>query len=565
MTKKAAWTVMVYLAGDNNLTTECMFALTEMKQAAVGNQLNVIAQFDPSDPQLPTHRYEIKRRGKKKSFRHDIIDRACWYGSNREVRFTKESSKAEALAVKRKWERDHHCAALDEANLTGSLEQEEVITDDTDTGSPVTLYNFISFCLEHYPADHYLVVLSGHAGGTERDYLMKDESSAGSLTFNELKNVFQRVKEELGRPIDILGMDNCLMSMAEICYELRGLAEIVIGCESFSPASGWPYREVLETLANDFTSPKLPPGQSLLEETAKAIVKEYVNYYSNYWLAGLSVTQSALNIAKVETLHRLIDGLARLMEQQLIKEWEETRVNDSARCGRQFHDALLLAHWEAQSYNGEQFVDLFDFCDCLEARLRTGPIADQCRKVKEFICKEFVLTSCYSGAAYQYSYGVSLYFPWSHVAPSYWNLEFNQQSDCKGWGNFLKTYTVLTRRLPRGMDADSKLAKAISGTIEDTVIAVRMSEERMSDERMSDERMSDERMSDERMSDERMSDERMSEERMVVARMLDERTNSGVTRNRVYSMRNPPTVFFPDDCIRKRRSNLATQEMLLVR
>jgi hypothetical protein len=92
-----------------------------------------------------------------------------------------------------------------------------------------------------------------------------------------------------------------------------------------------------------------------------------------------------------------------------------------------------------------------------------------------------------------------------------------------------------------------------------------MSDERMSDERMSDERMSDERMSDERMSDERMSDERMSEERMVVARMLDERMNSGVTRNRVYSMRNPPTVFFPDDCIRKRRSNLATQERLLVR
>jgi hypothetical protein len=98
---------------------------------------------------------------------------------------------------------------------------------------------------------------------------MKDESSAGSLTFNELKNVFQRVRDELGRPIDILGMDNCLMSMAEICYELRGLAEIVVGCESFSPASGWPYREVLERLANDFVSPNLQPQQSLLEEAAK--------------------------------------------------------------------------------------------------------------------------------------------------------------------------------------------------------------------------------------------------------------------------------------------------------
>ncbi|HSD45445.1 MAG TPA: clostripain-related cysteine peptidase [Pyrinomonadaceae bacterium] len=575
MAKKAAWTVIVYLAGDNNLTTECMFALTEMKAAALGNNINVIAQFDPSDPYLPTHRYEIKRRGKNQCFRHDIIDRACYGASIGEPRFTVESKLADALAVKRKWERDHHCTALDDASLMGTPEAETIITDETDTGSPVMLYNFISFCLQKYKADHYLVVLSGHAGGTERDYLMKDESSAGSLTFNELKNVFQRVKDDLGRPIDILGMDNCLMSMAEICYELRGLAKVVVGCESFSPASGWPYREVLERLAKDFVKPKLARGQSIAEAAATAIVNEYVNYYAAYWLAGLSVTQSALNIGRVEKLHELIDRLAKLMERELIQEWKDTCANGRTARVRKFHDALLLAHWEAQSYNGEQFVDLFDFCDCLQVRLGRGDIAEQCRELKEFISKEFVLTSCYSGAAYQYSYGVSLYFPWSHVAPSYWNLDFNRVSDCKGWGSFLRTYTLLTRRPPRGVETNSRLAKALNGTIEDAMISVRMSDERMSDERMSDERMSDERMSDERMSDERMSDERMSDERMSDERMsdermsdermLDERMQSGLARSRVHSMRNPPNVFFPDQCIRNRRSHRETQERLRLR
>ena len=109
-----------------------------------------------------------------------------------------------------------------------------------------------------------MVVLSGHAAGTERDYLLKDESSARSLTFNELKQVFKRVKKDLrGKLIDIVGMDNCLMSMAEICYELRGLAEVVVGCESFSPTSGWPYRQILERLSRDFVSPQLPEGQSV--------------------------------------------------------------------------------------------------------------------------------------------------------------------------------------------------------------------------------------------------------------------------------------------------------------
>lgn len=538
MVDKAAWTVMVYLAGDNNLTTECMFALAEMKQADLGQRINVIAQFDPSDPYLPTHRYHIQRCGKKQSFHHDIIDRACYVNAKHEVKFKHESSCAEYLASQREQMRDYRTPAWNDANLTGSPDEEAVITDDTDSGSPITLYNFISFCIENYEAEHYLVVLSGHAGGTERDYLMRDDSSSGSLTFNELKKVFTRVRDDLKRPIDIIGMDNCLMSMAEICYELRGLAEIVVGCESFSPASGWPYREVLERLAKDFVKPCLRPEQSVVEAAARAIVKEYVNYYSNYWMAGLSVTQSALNICKVEKLHELIDGLATVMEQTLSAEWEEERAGSMA--GRPFNDALLLAHWEAQSYNGEQFVDLYDLCDCLQARLGDGLIAGHCEAVKEFIATEFVLRSCYSGAAYQYSYGVSLYFPWSHVAPSYWNLDFVKESKGRGWGDFLRTYTLLTRRAPRGLDAESKLAKEMDVSIEESVISVRMGPDRMGPDRMGPDRMGPDRMGPDRM-------------------------NSGIARNYIHSMRNPPNLFFPDDCIRKGRSAVRTQEMLRLR
>ena len=38
-----------------------------------------------------------------------------------------------------------------------------------------------------------MAVLSGHAGGIETDYLLKDESSKGSLTFNEMKQVFREL------------------------------------------------------------------------------------------------------------------------------------------------------------------------------------------------------------------------------------------------------------------------------------------------------------------------------------------------------------------------------------
>lgn len=508
---------MVYLAGDNNLTSECMFALTEMKKAALGKEVNVIAQFDPSDPYLPTHRYELSKD--RADLYSDIFDCARYDKDNKEVKFEKESSKANDLAHQRKSVRGGMQAALDKTRLTAS-ESDEIITDDTDTGSPIPLYNFLSFCIEEYPADRYVVVLSGHAAGTERDYLLKDESSARSLTFNELKQVFTRVRDEdlEGKRIDILGMDNCLMSMAEICYELKGLAEVVIACESYSPTSGWPYRQILDRLDRDFVNPTLPENSSVTEEAAKAIVDEYVNYYSAYWLAGLSVTQSALNVSKVEKLWEEINKLASAMEKALVDESEDRKVALKPAKERGFANSLLLAHWEAQSYNGEQYVDLYDLCECLANRVDSEPVITQCRVLKEFIQNEFVLKSCYCGAAYQYSYGVSIYFPWAQVAPSYWNLDFvGGRERVGGWGSFLEVYTALTRRQPRGRKSED-VAKA------NTAYASAVDN----------------------------ADYRIMYDRM------------GAYRNRVYSMRNPPDMFLENPYVSDSQVAIKGQKFLRV-
>ena len=525
--KKAVWTVMVYLAGDNNLSEECVFALTEMKKVTPSEKINVIAQFDPMDDFLPTHRYEINGQGAKSPLIDDIFDEAAFSKKTGEVHFKKESKQANALATARlKHQKETKSKLSDRDRVLGDpIPEDDEITNDTDTGSPITLYNFLSFCIQQYPADHYMVVLSGHAGGTERDYLLKDQSSAGSLTFNELKQAFKQLQTDLkGHPLDILGMDNCLMSMGEICYELRGLVQTIVGCESYSPASGWPYRQILERLTKDFAISELPRGRSVPVEFAKAIVEEYVNYYSDYWLGGMSVAQSALDVSKVKKLREHVDKLAKVLEHELKKE--DDNNTEKRNKINPFQDALVLAHWEAQSYNGELFVDLYDFCDCLERRLHSGPIAKRCKEVKSFISSEFVLRSCYSGAVYQFSHGVSMYFPWSEVMKSYENLDFIQDSDGEGWGRFLDTYTNLTRREPRGIHGSAKLSEANSSLAQKV--------RKTSDRKTSDRKTSDRKTSD----------------------------RSAAGGNEIHSMRNPPVVFFPQDCISDHKGMVVGQERL---
>jgi pentapeptide MXKDX repeat protein len=584
--QKAIWTVMVYLAGDNNLTSECLFALTEMKKARPGTKINVIAQFDPRDDYLPTRRYHINRNGEDSALADDIIDEARFNRSTEEVAFKHESQLAKALALRRTRTSAHVKEILaDVADLSTLSFVEEDTSDDTDTGSPSTLYNFLSYCIQAYPAEHYMAVLSGHAGGVETDYLLKDESSKASLTFNEMKQVFRELRRDLnGKAIDIVGMDNCLMSMGEICYELRNHVDVVVGCESFSPASGWPYRQIIKRLRKDFVDEEASRRDSFVPEAAKGIVEEYVNYYSPYWLSGMSVAQSALDVRNVEELRLRLNDLGDAMEDELRRE------HCDRTSGQSFKDKLVLAHWETQSFNGERFVDIYDFCCCLEERNPPEAVERRCREMRRFITEEFVLKSCYSGAAYQYSYGVSIYFPWAQVLAKYQNLDFVTKSHGRGWLSFLKTYTQLTRREPRGLADYRKHARVESSSTpsehrmtedrmtedrmtedrmtedrmtedrmtEDRMTEDRMTEDRMTEDRMTEDRMTEDRMTEDRMTEDRMTEDRMTEDRMTEDRMTEDRmTEDRMTEdrmmtteaNRISSMRNPPVIFLPAECV----------------
>jgi hypothetical protein len=457
--KKDAWTIMIYMAGDNNLTDECVYSLMEMKKVDLGQSVNVIAQFDPRDDYLPTHRYRITHNQAHGSLIKDRSDTAPFENESLRAKRNasiREKAKEAAQEAAARIAAEEASKELSKSVRRGAppptiilpVADDDVRTDETDTGSPVTLYNFMSACINQFPAEHYMVVLNGHGAGTGRDFLLKDDSPTGSLTMNELKLAFEELQPELNdqgkQAIDILGMDVCLMSMAEICFELKGLAEIIVGCESYSPASGWPYFNILDRLRKDFSKPAQKDAPS---QFAKAIVEEYVSFYSDYWLGGLSVDQSALDMRRADDLRQQINLVGDALADKLEKK--------DAQEAEAFKRALILAHWEAQSYNGELFVDFADFCDCVIKYCDDENIRMLCAQAASFVRNEFVLKSCYSGPMYQYSNGVSIYFPWSKVEDNYSNLDFVKASEGRGWARFIKSATELTRREVRTVKTEA--------------------------------------------------------------------------------------------------------------
>jgi cysteine peptidase C11 family protein len=453
------WTIMVYLAGNNNLVEEMVFALREIYRIGSREDFDVIVQFDTGGPprlfQIPPNNERVLQEGKKlehlartvletpEERRKNIVRK--FVAEVLEEARTREDQDLEKLGKKTRKERD--------LRPTSQI-----------------LAEFLIDCFKKSDSESYMVILSGHGSGAVGDFLGGDTPTS-RLGIRDLSAVFESVKKELGgsfnkkERIDILGMDSCLMSMAEVAFEVHEYVDFMIGAEGFERNTGWPYARLLEILMAS-----AEPLSIEAPDLAKAIVRDYVEYYENYTLADLSTDISALNLHELRgNLVPKINALGKLMRARIEKS--------DSRYPNPIRDAILLSHWEAQSYKDEQYTDLWDFCDVLMTRCgadekgefkRDGKgtivsgmdpeLANTCLAVRDAIYRGpdagAVILSGYCGGSFQYSHGLSVYFPWAKIKDAegtpdlaaYSNLTFAKETY---WNEFLETYVRQTQRVPR--------------------------------------------------------------------------------------------------------------------
>ncbi|MFA6411806.1 MAG: clostripain-related cysteine peptidase [Syntrophales bacterium] len=392
---KAKWTVMVYMAGDNNLDGAALRDIEEMAQAGSTTDVNVLVQLDRLEDKK-TRRFRITKGGG--------YDRDC-------------------------------------------LET----FGETNTGDPKVLEDFLKWSVERYPAERYFLILWNHGSGwweearsramdpnssdvksrrsgsrvslfrhnpdapgysTHRSICYDDTSGGDALDNRELKDVLARACTAIGKKIDILGMDACLMTMVEIAWQLRDSVEILVGSEIEEPNDGWPYAEILKFLTE---KPK-----SKTHIVAKEVVKQYIASYRDQ---GETVTQSAINTAAtVEIIQTLIPLAAELLSdlpgnRKLIKwAWE--------KAPKFYDDNYLDLYAFARKLRSKDRGRIREKADALIAALKTG-------KTKALLCQGKL------GKEVTGTKGLSIYFPAESINPAYRRLDF--AIDCQ-WAIFLERY-----------------------------------------------------------------------------------------------------------------------------
>jgi clostripain len=260
----AKWTFMVYLDSDNNLESAGIEDINEMETVGSTDEVNIVVQMD----RCAVEGYDDSN--------------GDWTGAKR-FYVTKD----------------------EDTNTIGSDEIEDL--DEVNMGDPETLVQFAQWTIDNYPAEKYALVLWNH-GGAFWGVCWDEDNDEDSLTMPELKYALFNIEEYLGRDLDLVGFDACLMAQVAVMYQIRNSVDIGVGSGYVEPGEGWPYEKILPYLVSD---PDMSP-----EELGIVIADEYVASYTDREEDPddtTAVTQGVFDLEKFDELANKIDILSMIL------------------------------------------------------------------------------------------------------------------------------------------------------------------------------------------------------------------------------------------------------------
>ena len=118
-------------------------------------------------------------------------------------------------------------------------------------GDAQTLYDFLYFANENYPADKVAVTFWNHGGGSVSGAAFDEIHGLDSLDLAEMYQAFDAVwPANIEKPaLELVGFDTCLMATIDVAAVFQNFARYLVASEEVEPGNGWLYSGWLGELA----------------------------------------------------------------------------------------------------------------------------------------------------------------------------------------------------------------------------------------------------------------------------------------------------------------------------
>ena len=158
--------------------------------------------------------------------------------------------------------------------ISGGTSRVVATWSEMNSSDPATLEKFVLYGMENYPAKKTMLMISDHGYGWRG--ICQDETNGDVLMpADGIANALKDVTDSMKKMVDLVAFDACNMGALEVAYELRDAAAYMVATETMEPYDGLPYEMFITDLV------KTPTMSAA--DLAKAIVQEYVLYYSSKW------------------------------------------------------------------------------------------------------------------------------------------------------------------------------------------------------------------------------------------------------------------------------------------
>lgn len=423
---KKAWTIMVYIAADNDLSIFAWQNIKQMAQAANKNS-HIIVQLNEPGQNKKTQRY--------------LIDKNKAYLLNKENK------------------------------------------EKLDSGNPQTVIDFCTWTKNTFPADHYMAIFSNHGSGIidygrglvklinhaeyftlnpstlmleldrsiefldtlealenkmnldkhENPVLPKskedeepkgvcyDETHQSYLTNQKLEQALKAICQNDFK-FSILGFDACLMQMTEIANLAKPYADILVGSQEVELGPGWEYSKMLRPLETSILNPI---------DFAKHIVHSYAETYAN---VTNEFTLSAINLNIMNALENNLNEVAQILIECLVNQ-----TNHSVK-------TIMNSCKNSIGFEEPSYIDLITFYQNLKNNIPKMALRDKNIELKNKlnnaltnglnILKNIIIENSH-GSKIAYAQGISIYLPEKKVHQSYAKTNFAKNNH---WFNLISNY-----------------------------------------------------------------------------------------------------------------------------
>ncbi len=335
----AEWTVLVYMDGDNNLEPYWVNNFLQMSSVGSDENVSVAVQFD--------------RIGGYDTRYGDWTD--C-------LRFYVEEGMEPTM--------ENAYEDLGEVNM----------------GSGATLEEFLLWGMGTFEAERYVVVLKDH-GNSWYGCCFDDTSSGDRLSMYEMSGALYWMTTNLGRNLDVLVLDDCLMGSYEVAVEMAPYADFAVVSETSGWTSNYDYSVVLSFLASD-------PGMGT-DELALGMLQRMVLVDDEEFITQCSAVYDLREMGELTAaLNEFADDLGQVWT-------DDAGVLEAIR--------LEMAHFRAVL--AMDTVDMWDLVQvCMQAApdelLSSGTVVLQNLSSPGGVVMGYRYTE-----AVDFCHGMSLYFP----------------------------------------------------------------------------------------------------------------------------------------------------------